>query len=74
MKKAAGLWIDYKKTVIVVVTHKGEATKLIMSKAEKQLPRIGDSPLKGSSESLQIPASNSHQKTFQRLIKLIKME
>ena len=33
MKNAVGLWIDHRKAVIVVVTDKGEETKLIISKA-----------------------------------------
>jgi hypothetical protein len=37
MKRAAGLWIDQKKAMIVVVTDKGEQAKLIMSKVEKRL-------------------------------------
>ena len=64
MKKAAGLWIDHRKAVIVVVTDQGEETKLIISKAEKQLRRSGDSPMKGHYEPQQVPASNSRQKTF----------
>ena len=36
MKTTAGLWIDHKKAVIVVVTNKGEEIKLIISKVEKQ--------------------------------------
>jgi hypothetical protein len=34
------------------------------SKAEKQLRRTGDFPLKGSYESSQIPASNSRQRAL----------
>ncbi len=64
MKKETGLWIDHRKAVIVVVTDQGEKTKLIISKAEKQLRRTGDSPLKGSYESQQVPASDSRQKKF----------
>jgi hypothetical protein len=64
MKKAAGLWIDHRKAVIVVVTDQGEETRLIISKAEKQLRRSGDSPMKGPYESQQVPASDSRQKTF----------
>jgi len=64
MKKAAGLWIDHRKAVIVVVTDQGEATRLIISKAEKQLRRTGDSPLKGTYEPQQVPASDSRQKTL----------
>jgi hypothetical protein len=64
MKKAAGLWIDHRKAVIVVVTDQGEETKLIISKAEKQLRRSGDSPMKGHYEPQQVPASDSRQKTY----------
>jgi hypothetical protein len=33
LKRAAGLWVDHRKAVIVVVTDKGEETKLIISQA-----------------------------------------
>jgi len=41
MKTTAGLWIDHKKAVIVVITAKGEEIKLIISKVEKQPGRSG---------------------------------
>ena len=41
MKTMAGLWIDHKKAVIVVITDKGEEIKLIISKVEKQPGRSG---------------------------------
>jgi hypothetical protein len=41
MKTAAGLWIDHRKAVIVIVTNKGEEIKLIVSKVEKQPGRFG---------------------------------
>jgi len=41
MKTTAGLWIDHKKAMIVVVTDKGEKIKLVMSKVEKQPGRSG---------------------------------
>jgi hypothetical protein len=41
MKTIAGLWIDHKKAVIVIVTDKGEEIKLIISKVEKQPGRSG---------------------------------
>ena len=34
MKNVAGLWIDHRKAVIVVVTDKGEETKLIIKDGE----------------------------------------
>ncbi len=50
--------------MIVAVTDKGEEAKLIISKAEKQLRRSGDSPLKGPFETLWVAADDSRQKTF----------
>lgn len=64
MKTTVGLWIDHRKAIIVAVTDKGEETGLIISKAEKQLRRTGDSPLKGPYEPLQVPAADSRQKTL----------
>ncbi len=64
MKTKVGLWMDHRKAVIVLVTDKGEETILIISKVEKQLRRSGDSPLKGSYESSQVPASNRRQRAL----------
>ena len=64
MKKEVGLWMDHRKAVIVVVTDKGEETKLIISKVEKQLRRSGGSPLKGPHEALQVPADDSRERGF----------
>ncbi|MDH3557190.1 MAG: hypothetical protein OES18_15200 [Deltaproteobacteria bacterium] len=64
MRRRVGLWIDHRKAIIVVVTDKGEEIGLIISKAEKQLRRSGDSPLKGPYESQQVPADGSRQRTF----------
>jgi hypothetical protein len=64
MKKVAGLWIDHRKTVIVIVTDKAEETKLIISRVAKQLRRSGDSPLKGPYESQKVPADDSREREF----------
>jgi hypothetical protein len=64
MRTKVGLWMDHRKAVIVAVTDKGEETKLIISKVEKQPRRSGESPLKGSYESAQVPASDRRQRTF----------
>jgi len=64
MRTKVGLWIDHRKAIIVAVTDKGEEITLIISKAEKQLRRSGDSPLRGSFESRKVPKSDSRQKTF----------
>jgi len=64
MKKIAGLWIDHRKALIVVVSDKGEEVKLVVSRVEKQLRRSGDSPLKGSYESQTVPAEDSRERKF----------
>jgi hypothetical protein len=64
MKTRVGLWIDHRKAIVVAVTDKGEETALIISAVEKQLRRSGDSPLKGTYEPLQVPASDSRQKAL----------
>jgi hypothetical protein len=64
MGTKVGLWIDHRKAMIVAVTDQGEEARLIISKAEKQLRRSGDSPLKGSYETLQVPADDNRQKTL----------
>ena len=64
MRTKVGLWMDHRKAVIVVVTDKGEETKLIISKVEKQLRRSGGSPLKGPHEAQQVPADDSREREF----------
>lgn len=64
MKTKVGLWIDHKKAIVVAVTDKGEETRLIISKVERQLRRSGDSPLTGAYDKAQVPARNSRQRTF----------
>jgi len=64
MKTTVGLWIDHRKAIVVAVTDKGEEMVLVISKAEKQLRRSGDSPLKGSYEPSQVPASDRRQRAL----------
>jgi hypothetical protein len=64
MRTKVGLWIDHRKAIIVAVTDKGEEIGLIISMVQKQPRRSGDSPLKGSYESRQVPQSDSRQKRF----------
>jgi len=64
MRTRVGLWIDHRKAIVVAVTDRGEETGLVISKVEKQGRRSGDSPLKGSYESQQVPADDSRQRTF----------
>jgi hypothetical protein len=64
MKTRVGLWIDHRKSIIVVITDKGEEIELIMSKSEKQPRRSGDSPLKGSYESQLVSADDNRQRVL----------
>lgn len=64
MKTTVGLWIDHRKATLVGVTAQGEEIGLIISKAEKQLRRSGDSPLRGSLEPSYIPPSDSRQRAL----------
>ncbi len=63
MKTTAGLWIDHKKAVIVVVTSKGEEINLIISKVEKQPGRSGGIRTTAPYEK-QILADDSLQRVF----------
>jgi hypothetical protein len=64
MRTRVGLWIDHRKAIIVAITTEGEEVKLIISQAEKQLRRSGDSPLKGAYESQIVPATDSRQRNL----------
>jgi hypothetical protein len=64
MKTKVGLWIDHRKAIVVAITDKGEETRLIISKVERQLRRSGDSPLEGAYDKAQSPARNSRQRTL----------
>jgi hypothetical protein len=64
MRTKVGLWIDHRKAIIVAVTDKGEEIGLIISKVEKHLQRSGDSPLKGSHKSQEVPADDSRQRSL----------
>ena len=64
MADKAGVWIDHRKAVIVVVSPTGTVTSLIVSKVERDLRRSGDSPLKGRYEPQQVPADDSRQRAL----------
>jgi hypothetical protein len=57
----AGVWIDHRKAVVVVVGRAEEHTAQIVSNVEKHPERAGDSPLKGSYESRQVPPDDRRQ-------------
>ena len=64
MGRDVGVWIDHRKAMIASVTDKGEELALVISKAERQPRRAGDSPLKGRSEPEREPMSNAKQRKF----------
>jgi len=64
MNTQMGVWIDRRKAIVVTVTDKGEEMALVISNVQRQLRRAGDSPLKGSYETRQVPADDSRQRAF----------
>jgi hypothetical protein len=64
MNAHMGVWIDHRKATVVAITNEGEEIVLLISNVEKQLRRSGDSPLKGSFESRQVPADDSRQRAY----------
>lgn len=64
MKTMAGLWIDHREAVIVMVTRKGRETKRIRSNVEKQLRRSGRSPSGERFESQMVPADDSKEREY----------
>ena len=64
MKKQMGLWIDHRRAVIVTVSDNGTVLKEVLSHAEKQRRRTGDSPLKGSYEAQHVPPDDSRHRAF----------
>ena len=63
MKSKAGVWIDHREAVIVVLTGTGEETKHIQSTVEKQLRRSGE-PDHGSFEAMEVPADDSRERAY----------
>lgn len=60
----AGVWIDHRRAVVVAWSPAQEHITVILSKVEKHLERSGDSPMKGSYESLQVPADDRRQRAY----------
>ena len=64
MKKKVGVWIDHRRAVVVTCAHEETELKEILSHAEKQQRRTGDSPLKGPYEAQQVPADDTRHRAF----------
>ena len=65
MKKQAGLWIDHRKAVIVIVTESGEEIKEITSNMEKHVRFTGGRGSEdGSSEDVRDRQFGNHLNSF----------
>ena len=62
MKIRAGLWIDHRKALIVVITDKGHVTRLVISKVDKQLGRSSGIRSTTPYEPIQVPADDSRER------------
>jgi hypothetical protein len=64
MKKAAGLWIDHRKAIVVEISDNGENTRQILSHVEKQLGRTDGKHSTASFESQLVQADDKQQRGF----------
>ena len=64
MKTLAGLWIDHREAVIVILSDKGQETRRVRSHVEKQLRRSGRSPAQASFEAQMMPADDSREREY----------
>ncbi|MFA5137654.1 MAG: hypothetical protein WC728_00360 [Elusimicrobiota bacterium] len=64
MKTRAGLWIDHRKTVIVLVSDKGGVTIRIKSDVEKQLRPYGGSRSRTQYGPQQSPSDDMRETAF----------
>jgi hypothetical protein len=65
MNKQAGLWIDHRKAVIVMITEEGEETEEITSNMEKHVRFTGgDGSEDGSTEDVRDRQFGNHLNSF----------
>jgi len=64
MKTLAGLWIDHREAVIVLLSENGQETRRIKSHVEKQLRRSGRSSSRPSFEAQMVPADDSRERGY----------
>ena len=64
MTTKTGIWIDYRKAVIVMLSPEGAHTTLITSNIEKDPERGGNFPLRGSYEARRVPADDGRQRAL----------
>lgn len=64
MKTSAGLWIDHREAIIVILSVKGTETMRIKSHVEKQLRRVGELA-EGSFPALEVPPDDAREREYQ---------
>lgn len=64
MKMTAGLWIDHRKAVIVIISGQGEKTVEIRSNVEKQPGRFGGVRSTAPYEAQLVQADDSREREF----------
>jgi len=64
MKTLAGLWIDHREAIIVLLSEKGQETRRIKSFVQKQLRRSGRSPSRAAFERQMVPADDSREREY----------
>jgi hypothetical protein len=64
MKMTAGLWIDHRRAVIVMISPRGEETMEILSNIEKQPGRIEGTRSTAPYEAQRVQADNSRERKF----------
>ena len=62
-KSKAGVWIDHREAIVVVLTETGAETNRILSNEEKQ-PRRSGEPDHGPFEAQLVPADDSREKNY----------
>jgi stalled ribosome rescue protein Dom34 len=62
-KTNAGVWLDHREAVVVVLSEAGEKTTCILSNVEKQLRRSGKPP-DGAFEAQLVPADDSREREY----------
>jgi len=64
MQTTVGLWIDHRKTVIAVMSDRGEETMVIESNVEKHPGRVAGSRSTTPYEAQKVPADDSREREF----------
>lgn len=64
MHTTAGLWIDHRQAVIVMISDRGQEITRITSSIEKQLRQSGRSPVRPTYESRGAAAGNSREREY----------